>query len=89
MRLPCRLLSSIIAASLELLPLSGMAQSGWINAQGESVAESPSRKTVQDMGASLPLTPDTDWQQKWNTPSDTVPHFTEADHVATGDTLFV
>lgn len=89
MRLPPCLGSSIIAACLGLLPLPGMAQSGWINAQGESVAQSPSRKTVQDMGASLLLTPDADWQQKWNTPSDTAPHFNQVDHVATGDTLFV
>ncbi|MCC4622050.1 hypothetical protein LL965_19040 [Xanthomonas cassavae CFBP 4642] len=89
MRLPRRLVSSLLAASLGLLPLSSVAQAGWINAQGEPIAASPSRKTVQDMGASLLLTPDADWQQKWNTPSDITPHFNQADHVATGDTLFV
>ncbi|WP_372393018.1 hypothetical protein ACCQ05_04270 [Xanthomonas sp. NCPPB 3582] len=89
MRLPPALLSSLFALSLPLLPLPALAQSGWINRQGEALPESPSRKTVQGLGASLLLTADTDWAAKWNTPSDTTPHFNEVDHVGTGDSLFL
>ena len=75
--------------SLLLLPLLAGAQSGWIDTQGQPIPNSSSRKAVQDLGASLLLTPDADWQQKWNTPSDTTPHFNEVDHLATGEVLFM
>ncbi|AZR32389.1 hypothetical protein [Xanthomonas vasicola] len=88
MRLPHTLLSSLFAVSLPLLPLSARAQSGWINQQGEAIADSPSRKMVQGLGASLLLTSDADRAAKWNTPSDTTPHFSEVDHVSAGDSLF-
>ncbi|PKV14324.1 hypothetical protein [Xanthomonas prunicola] len=88
MRPPPTLLSSLVALLL-LLPLSATAQSGWINQQGEAIADSPSRKMVQGFGASLLLTSDADWAAKWNTPSDTTPHFNEVDHVSTGDALFL
>ncbi|PPT93580.1 MULTISPECIES: hypothetical protein [Xanthomonas] len=84
MRLLC-----ILIASLVLLPLAAFAQSGWVDRQGRSVPASPSRNTVQDFGASLLVTSDTDWEQKWTTPSDTVPHFKAVDHVGTGEALFV
>ncbi|UAU33963.1 hypothetical protein [Xanthomonas campestris] len=75
--------------SLLLLPLLAGAQSGWIDTQGQPIPNSSSRKAVQDLGASLLLTPDANWQQKWNTPSDTTPHFNEVDHLATGEVLFM
>lgn len=43
--------------SLLLLPLLAGAQSGWIDTQGQPIPNSSSRKAVQDLGASLLLTP--------------------------------
>lgn len=53
------------------------ANSGW------KISESS--KVKNDFAASLILTPDKDWQKKWDTPSDVTPSFTEVETVKTGD----
>lgn len=50
---------------------------------------SESSKVKNDFAASLILTPDKDWKEKWNTPSDETPSFTEVDTVKIGDELNV
>lgn len=38
---------------------------------------------------SLLITPDRDWEQKWDTPPEVVPHFNAADEVAVGEPVTV
>lgn len=65
------------------------AQEGWHDAQGHAVPDTRSRKSVNGFGGMLMVTSDTDWQQKWATPADTVPRFTTAETVARGQKIFV
>ena len=59
----------------------GADLSGW--------PQNDSRKVVADFGAWLLVTPDLDWQQKWDTPPDTIPYFNEANEVSLGDKLVI
>ena len=47
------------------------------------------RKTKNDCAAWLMVTPDLDWQGKWDTPPDTVPHFNEADKLKVGERVVI
>ncbi|WP_146165774.1 hypothetical protein [Stenotrophomonas panacihumi] len=77
-------------AVLGLLAWTGMAQAdGWVNREGEAVPETESQATVKDFSAMLLLTPDRDWQEKWNTPADHAPHFNTAKEVGPGGELNV
>ena len=51
--------------------------------------QNDSRKVVNDFGAWLLVTPDLNWQEKWDTPPDTIPYFNEADTVRVGDKLVI
>jgi hypothetical protein len=67
-----------------------LAQSfAWKDAQGHPEPDSAARKTVSGVGAWLLVTSDQDWQAKWNTPSTTVPVFTEAGTVTVGKRVFI
>lgn len=48
-----------------------------------------SRKTKNDFAAWLIATPDRDWKEKWNTPPDTVPHFSEVEKLKVGEQLVI
>jgi len=61
----------------------------YLGADLSSWPQNKSRKVVADFGAWLLVTPDLDWQQKWDTPPDTIPYFNEADEVSTGDKLVI
>jgi len=74
---------------LALLALPALGQEGWKDAKGQPAPNTESRKSVGGFGGSLIVTSDADWQAKWQTPSDTVPHFTEAKTVARGKQVFV
>lgn len=78
-------------ASLLLLGLSlgASAQSGWRDMNGRPLPESESAKSRQGFSASLIVTPDKDWQEKWNTPPETVPSFSTATEVSEGGELFI
>lgn len=47
------------------------------------------RKTENGFSGMLLVTPDTDWEQKWNTPPDTIPHFRTAKVVRVGERLVI
>ena len=72
-----------------LLPLAATAQDGWRSMDGTPIPESESRKSRNGFSATLIVTPDQDWQEKWNTPPETIPHFSEADEVHAGEELFI
>jgi hypothetical protein len=61
----------------------------WKDASGTPVSDTRFRKSVGGFGAWLLVTPDQDWEQKWNTPAHSIPQFNEATVVQKGGRVFV
>lgn len=80
---------SLWLIGLLLLPLPSVAQSGWVDMKGKPVPETDAAKSRDGFSATLVITPDQDWQQKWDTPPETIPRFTEAGEVGPGGELFI
>jgi hypothetical protein len=78
-----------IAALLLLALFAGPlgAEAGWKNKDGEPVPETESRKSVAGFGGLLVVTPDKNWQEKWNSPD--APQFSGASTVEKGGELFI
>jgi hypothetical protein len=79
-------------AAIVILLLAGMVPAlaqGWQDRQGNPIAETSATKSVEGFAGMLVVTPDTDWQEKWNTPAEVIPHFTEASEVRVGGKLQV
>ena len=68
---------------------ANVSQQGWIDRSGKPIANSDNIKSVKGFGGWLIITPDSDWYDKWNTPSDTTPYFSEASSVAYGQNLTI
>ena len=47
------------------------------------------RKVLIILGGWLLVTPDTDWEEKWNTPHESTPYFSEAEEVILGEELTI
>ncbi|WP_445145069.1 hypothetical protein [Dyella sp. Tek66A03] len=73
---------------LTLLALPAFSQEGWKDGRGHFAPDTESRRSVGGFGGSLLVTPDADWQAKWQTPSDTVPNFAVAKAVPRGKQVF-
>jgi hypothetical protein len=79
-----------------LLALTGALLAGTAQAQSEAghepgaapIAETESMKSKNGFAGSLLVTPDEDWEKKWNTPSDTRPNFNVAEQIAYGKKVF-
>jgi hypothetical protein len=68
----------------------GQSQSGfWRDSSGKPVPESDSMRSANDFAGSVLVTPDEDWEKKWNTPPDTKPNFNRADVIPYGKKVFV
>jgi hypothetical protein len=65
------------------------AEAGWIGKDGSRVEDSPAQRSVSGFGVWLVVTPDEDWAEKWNTPSEVVPSFTTAKEVRRGGKLTI
>lgn len=65
------------------------AEEGWRGTDGKPAPEEESRRSVGGFGGWLLVTPDPDWEAKWNTPADTAPHFTTAEQVRLGEKLMI
>lgn len=76
------------AAALWFAAMPAFAQ-GWQDPQGNPIHETSSMKSVEGFAGALIVTPDADWQEKWNTPAEVVSHFTEASEVRLGGKLQV
>jgi len=74
---------------LLLISCIAFAQEGWRDPQGHATPDTDSRKSVSGFGGWVVVTSDADWQTKWETPSSTVPRFTEAKSVSRGNRVFV
>jgi hypothetical protein len=81
-----------LVLALALFVASSQASSQdwvWNDMQGHPAPDIPARKSSSGFGGWLLVTSDSDWEEKWNTPSDSVPHFTEATTVTRGNRIFV
>lgn len=75
---------------LALAASSAFAQSSyWKDARGRLVPDTESRKSSSDFVGALLATTDDDWQQKWRTPPETTPQFTQAETVPYGKKVYI
>lgn len=63
-------------------------EEGWKDAQGRPVPNSDAQQTIDGFGGLLLLTSDADWEKKWNTQPEAIPHFTQAQTVRMGQKIF-
>jgi hypothetical protein len=82
-----RCLVSILLLGIASLSYGG--ESAWLGPDRSKWPDTEFRKTRNDFAAMLLVTPDTDWQQKWDTPPDTIPRFREAKTARVGDELVI
>jgi hypothetical protein len=86
---PGKALRALISAALLLIPvLASAGDVAWLGPDRKQWPDTEFRKTKND-SAMLLVTPDTDWQRKWNTPPDTIPRFREAKGVKLGQELVI
>jgi hypothetical protein len=69
--------------------LSHGAESAWLGPDRSKWPDTEFRKTRNDFAAMLLVTPDTDWERKWDTPPDTIPRFREAKTAKVGEELVI
>lgn len=79
----------LLAICLVFLSQSAIAQSVWRDMQGNALPETDTVKSKNDFSVSLVVTPDKDWQGKWNTSPETIPHFSESREASDGDELYI
>jgi hypothetical protein len=84
---------SVLTATVAVLTLLDhgaiAAEVGWRDSAGKPAPESPAQRSVNGFGGWLMVTPDKDWKEKWNTPAESTPMFTTADHVRQGETITI
>lgn len=61
---------------------------GWKDTQGRAQPDSDARKAQNGFGGWLLVTSDEDWQSKWDTQPEAVPHFSMAETIAKGKPVF-
>ena len=59
----------------------------WKDAQGNPAPEIESQKAKDGFSGMLLVTPDKDWEEKWDTPPDHVPSYRITSEVKVGDTV--
>jgi hypothetical protein len=82
--------ASYFVACLTCLLLGSFAhaaENAWTDESGKPAPDTEFRKTKQDFGGWLVVTPDRDWEKKWQTPPETTPKFTTSDTVTKGQEL--
>jgi len=61
----------------------------WRTGDGSKAPNTKNQKSISGFGGWLLVTPDKDWEAKWNTPREYIPHFSEADEVELGEELTI
>lgn len=77
---------------LSFLLLTGVTFAGssaWVDGNGEPLAETPARKTIDGFGGWLLVTPDPDWSRNWYRPPERRPTLPEARYVGYGDRVTI
>jgi len=62
---------------------------GWVNRDGSPVPDRDDLKSKKGFGGWVIVTPDEDWEEKWNTPTENIPNFNEASEVNYGESLTI
>lgn len=57
----------------------------WKDEHGDPVPESPAQKSRDGFGGWLITTVDSDWEEKWNTPSENIPQLNVASKISVGE----
>ena len=81
--------SFIIFLLLGFSPLLFAESSGWLDEEKKPVENSDSKKSINDFGGWLMVTPDADWKEKWETPAETIPHFNTASKLNYGEVVTI
>ena len=74
---------------LLLSPLSHAEDGIWLGSDKDIWIETEYRKVKDDFGGLLLVTPDLNWQKKWETSSESVPYFNEAKSVKVGEKIVI
>ena len=61
----------------------------WFGMDADERPDSEFRKTKNDFAGLLLITPDTDWEEKWSTPSAALPDLTETESVKYGGEIAI
>ena len=72
-----------------LFASAAFADVGWRDADGKPIPDTESQKSVEGFGGLLLMTPDAEWEKKWNTKPQDVPQLDVASTVKTGGQLFI
>jgi len=83
-----KIVGIVLSVALLVAASDGVAQ-GWSTPSGEVLPDTPASKSRDGFSATLVVTPDKDWKEKWDTPPETTPHFSEAREVAEGGELYI
>jgi len=78
-----------VALAIALATSARAQELTWKDLQGKPIPETEARRSKNGLGGSLLVTSDADWQEKWNTPAETIPEFKEAKSVGRGQRIFV
>ena len=62
---------------------------GWVNKDGKRTPNTDAMKSINGFGGWLVVTPDINWAEKWDTPQETTPHFSETKDVLYGQQLTI
>ena len=74
----------LVFVSVSIASASTEDSMGW-RQDGHPIANTDVRKAVDGFGASVIITPDADWESKWNTPAETTPKFTTVEKLKIGE----
>jgi hypothetical protein len=84
------LMTAVLLVIPLLIPvLTNAGDVAWLGPDRKQWPDTEFRKTKNDFAAMLLVTPDTDWQRKWNTPPNTVPRFREVSRLKIGQELVI
>lgn len=81
--------SVLISLIMSLSLIAHAETGGWVTRDGKPVPNSDAMKSINGFGGWLVVTPDSDWEEKWNTSPETVPNFSEAKDVSYGEKLTI
>lgn len=83
-------MKNLLISLLMTLALIAHAETGgWVTKDGKAVPNSDAMKSINGFGGWLVVTPDSDWEAKWNTSPETIPKFSEAKNVSYGEKLTI
>ena len=68
---------------------SGSFAEEYLGKDLSSWPQTEARKVQNDFAAWLLVTPNLDWQKRWDIPPDTIPYFDEASEVRIGEQLVI